>query len=260
MSLLSAQMSSRTIVSIIFTCLVLAILLVFLVLWILWKKNKLKGGLDFFMGKAVNILAITARQTKAKFLKTRSKGELALYWTTISSGLLCAIFLLAFEISMGYYSLGFLRSLFFIIMLIYMITFNSRHAAVEPYYYELNYMLFFYSAISLFFAVLDFFMAVGSVASLGIAFPMFIGNLLFYGTIFVTRYAKKEFKPRDIFVYVGAIILIIMHVVDFALSSFHTGLEIVFDIFALIHNISIMILLTFFYDGFSFVKRMFRRR
>lgn len=260
MSLLSAQLSSRTIASIVFTCLILAGLLVFLVFWILWKKNKLSGSSDAFMQKTANVFSGYARVAKSKLVTNTSKGELALFWIVLSSGLLSSIFLLAFEISMGYYTLGFLRGLFFVAMLLFMITFNFRRPAIEPYFYDHNPMLFFYSAVSLFFAILDFFMSFGSIKAFGIAFPFFFGNILFFGTIFVTRFAKREFKLRDIFVYVGALIITIMHIVDFALSPFITGLEVVFDVLALINNISVIVLLTFFYDGFYFVKRLFAKR
>lgn len=256
MNLISAKLSSGTIVSIIFTCLILAVLLAFFIVWILWKKNKIDGKLDVFMQKTMSFFSGSARQAKSKLVTNTSKGELALYWIVLASGLLSAIFLFAYEIQAGFYTMGFLRSLFFVGLLVFMITFNSRYAAIEPYYYDLNPMLFVYSGVSLFFAVLDFFMGLGSLVSFGVGLPMFIGNLMFFGTIFVTRYAKKEFKPRDIFVYVGAVIIIIIDIVSFAIASFLNPLFVVWNVVSLIYNVAIMVLLTFFYDGFAFVKNL----
>lgn len=259
MQLLSAQLNTRTISSIVITCLILAVILAFFIIWILWKKNKINGKMDGFMYKTTNYFSGLGRQAKRKLITNQSKGELALYWIVLISGLLSAILSLSYEIYLGYYTMNFLRSLLFIAMLILMISFNFRYAPVAPYYYEYNPSLFIYSAISLFFAILDFFMGFGSVNAMAIGIPMFFGNLLFYGTIFLTRYAKNYFKPRDILVYVGAGIIIITQIVSFGIASFIVPLYVITNIFGLIYSVGIIILLTFFYDGFSFLKKLFKK-
>lgn len=259
MQLLIGQMSSSTISSIVFTCLIVAILLAFFVVWILWKKNKVSGRIDGFMYKTTNYFHGMGRLVKNKLVTNSSKGEKSLYWIVLISGLLSAILSLAVEIYFGYYTMRFIRRVFFLFMIILMIVFNARYAPVAPYFYEYNPILFFYSAISLFFAVLDFFIGIGTSFNVGIDLPLFIGNILFFGTIFFTRFAKTNFQPRDIFVYVGALIIIVVQIISFALSAFVYPLVIFTGIFELIYSVGMMILLTFFYDGFGFVKKIFSK-
>ncbi len=259
MQLLLAKLSAGTISSLVFTCLIIAILLIFFIIWIMWKKNKITGKLDLFMYKTTNFFGGMRRQVNYKLITNASKGEKALYWTVLSSGLVSAVLLLSVEISSGFYTMTFVRSIFFLCMLVLMITFNAKYAPVSPYYYDYNPMLFFYSAISLFFAILDFFMGFGSVNAIAIGVPMIIGEILFFGTIFFTRFSKTNFPPRDILVYIGGIIMFITQVASFAISSFVYPLHIITNIFGLIYNAGMIILLIFFYDGFISVKKLFKK-
>lgn len=259
MQSLILALSARTISSIVITCLILALILAFVIIWLLWKKNKIGGKMDGFMYKTTNYFSGMGRQVKSKLITNYSKGEKALYWTVLSAGLLSSILELCFEISMGYYTMTFVRSVFFLCMITLMIAFNARYAPVSPYYYEYNPTLFFYSAISLFFAVLDFFMGFGSARAIGIGVPMFVGNLMFFGTIFFTRYSKTVFQARDILVYVGALIIAIMNIISFGTSVFSIPLYVVVNVIGLIYNVGMVVLLTFFYDGFAFAKRLFKK-
>lgn len=260
MYLLLAKISARTISSIVITCIVVGLILSFLIVWLLWYKNKIHGNLDSFMYKFTNTIKGLNRQIGYKLRSNQSKKELALYWTVLSSGIISAILSFAIEICLKYYSLGLLRNIFFLVFLVFMISFNHRYPPTGAYYYEFNPTLFFYSAVSLFFALLDFFIGIdGTLKTAMLCLLPLVGNILFFGTIFFTRFAKTKFKPRDILVYVGAVIIIASNIVNFSLCITTNPLFIISNIFGLIYNIGIMVLLTLFYDGFYWLNRILRK-
>lgn len=261
MKIVLSALGSNTITAISITCLVAVAIIVYVVLSVLAKRGKLNGKTAAVIQNYNNRLSSFGTVAKSK-LTDGSKISI-LYWSVLALQTLSAILLLTMEIIEGYYSLSFLKSLLYIGFILFMIVFNVTYSPIAPYYYEFKPMLFSYSAVTLFFAIIEFCV---NIANGAIVFPLltFAGELLFYGVIFATRFCKKEFKPRDLLVYLGAAFLVTVPTVNYfwalGVGSLTMALPIVTSTVGWLAGVLVVVLLIYFYDGFSFLKKLFGKK
>lgn len=266
MNIILSALSKGTIGSIVITCIVAVAILVFVVLSALNKKGKLNGKISIITDGANNRLQAFGVGVKSRLFNKTPRT--ILYWVVLVLLFVSAVFGLALEISAGYYSLNFLVNLIYIGFILTMIVFDVSFSPVAPYYYEYKPILFSYSAVKLFFGIIDY---CTSLANANYLFSTlnFVGELLFFGVIFITRFAKSEFKPRDLLVYLGSAFLIIVPFVSFVFSivsfaknsgsAIDLSVSVINSTISLLANISVTVLLTYFYDRFDFIKRLFKK-
>lgn len=266
MNIILSALSKLTIASIVITGLVAVAISVYVILSVLNKKGKLNGKISLTIDGFNNGFHEFGIGVKSKLFSKSSR--VILYWTVIVLLFVSAVFGLAVEISVGSYSLNFLIDIVYIGFILAMIVFDMSFSPVAPYYYDYKPVLFSYSAVKMFFEIIDYCTALANGNYL-FSTLSFVGNCLFFGVIFITRYAKKEFKPRDILVYSGSAFLIIVPIASYIVGvvSFVRNFEatasmtisIIHSTIDLLASVSVTVLLTYFYDRFDFVKRIFKK-
>lgn len=258
MNTLLSALSSDTVLAIVVTCLVLIGLVVFIVLSILQKKNKLTGNTASHMSRINGRLSSFGEMVRLKMIENPVKGEVALYWTVVVLEVAGASLYLVCEILNKTYSLNFLKMIVYLAFIVFMIVFHIRYAPNVPYYYEYDPMLFSYSVLALFFALIDF---VTGLVNGSVIFSLlyFVGNLLFFGIIFITRFSKDEFKLRSLLVYLGAIIIGITDIINFCVYVPSNPLVLIMTLIRTLASIALNVLLLYFYDDFDFIKKLFRK-
>lgn len=261
MRILLCALSGNTILAIVVTCILATLTIAFSVVYLLWKKNKITGRADAKMCACNTFFIAFGQEAKNKFLKSK-KFELIIYWFVVVVGIVNLALNFSWECINNYYSLNLVRNIFFLLMLLLMICFNHKLAPIQPYYYDYNPALVAYSGITMLFALIDLgkSLSSGFLDSIMFGSFWFIGNILFYGTIFLTRFSKNEFKPRDLLVYLGAFIVIVVDIVYFFLYLNIPALLLAQSFFEMVYSIAIIILFVYFYDSFDLVKRIFYHR
>lgn len=258
MNILISSLSSDTVLAIVVTSIVIIGLMVFIVLSLLQKHNKLTGNTALRMSRINGRLSSFGEMIRLKMIENPVKGEVALYWTVVVLETAGASLYLVCEILNKTYSLTFLKMIVYLLFIIFMIVFHIRYAPNVPCYYDYDPMLFSYSVLSLFFAFIDF---VTGLVNGNVIFSLlyFVGNLMFFGTIFFTRFIKDEFKPRSLLVYLGASIIVITDIINFCINVQTEPLFLIASLIMTLSGIALNVLLLYFYDDFDFIKRLFRK-
>jgi|GEM_PF-4558798 len=256
-----SALSSQSIFNLVVFGIIIVVLIAIAVVFSLWKKGKVRAKSNFFFKMDGALKQITP-MVKAKYLKNSNVPEACFLWIVALLGLTDAVLSLVTVISLKAFSLDFLLSLFFVILLVLLSALDYKLSASYPYYYDYNPSLLMYSIISLVLAFLNFVGKMSNGILLYFLFGVigFVGNVLLYGFIVLARFFKREFKPLDLIVYLGALLTVVYYSLIFGFYQITSDAYfLAANVISLAYSIGIVTIVLYVYDGFAFVKRLFKR-
>ena len=256
-----SSLSAQSILNLVVFCIIVAIIAIVCVMFTLWKKGKYSAKGDFFRKLDLSLSQIIPA-CKAKLITNPAKAEMAFFWTVITLGIVDAVFGLVINALNSTFTIDFLLSLFFVCLLAFMMAIDYKLAPRYPYYYDYNPSLFMYSVLAMVFAFVNFVSAIASGywVSLLLGSLRFVGEVFFYGLFILRRFFKKEFKPLDLLIYIGAFLICAVSIASFALAvKAMTPLLLAYYIISTLYSVCVVVVVAYIYDKFDFIKKLFKK-
>lgn len=259
---LFSALSSQSIFNLVIFGILVVLFATVLVMYALWKNGKYSSKGNFFF-KLDAVIKQVSPLVKQKYISNPLKKEATFLWIVVLLGVIDAMLSLTISIVAKQFSIDFMLSLFFVVMLVLLTSLDYKYPPVYPNYYEYNPSLSVLSVLYLVIGFVDFVTSLSSGVWLVflIGFIGFAGKVLLFGLLMLVKHFKREFKPLDLLIYVGALLVIISDSLYFAFfGNFSMVLLIVAASVSLAYSIGVIAVILYVYDKFDFLKKLFGRR